>query len=229
MNTTTTTEQLAIDGVESEPAEQAHMIARVNAVAIKMVYPFLSQNDIRYYLTGINIRPLGDGSVMVVATNGHCYVVVRDPSGYAEKEVIVSLNKDAVKHLGANKHTFDVMSNGTAMVSGDVDQPLFIQPGNSLIDGNFPRIERIASTIGYKEGISGAVNPRYLHEALAIGKNFGDSIRFFTRDSDSPLTFVLGGIGELECFGGIMKMREAFDTLPEWFPRPGEVNTLADI
>lgn len=229
MNAITEQEQLSIDGIESEPTDQPHMIARVNAVALKMIYPFIAQNDVRYYLTGINIRPLEDGSVMVVATNGHCYVVVRDPAGYAEKEIIVSLNKDAVKHLGGNKNTFDVMSNGMAIISGDVSQPLFIQPGNSLIEGNFPRIERIASTIGYKEGISGAVNPRYLHEALTIGKNFGDSIRFFTRDFDSPLTFVLGGIGELECFGGIMKMREAFDALPQWFPRPSEINTLADI
>jgi hypothetical protein len=115
------------------------------------------------------------------------------------------------------------------MFSGDVAQPLFIQPGNSIIEADFPRIERVASTLGYKEGIAGAVNPTYLADALAIAKSFGNSIRFFTRDGDSPLNFVLGGLGDLECFGGIMKLRDSFDALPAWFPIPGEVETLADV
>lgn len=229
MNMTTTPEQLAIEGTEAAQSEAPHMIARVTAVAIRLVFPFVAKQDIRFYLNGINIRPLEDGSVMVVATDGHRYIVVRDPHGYAEKEIIVGIDKDALKHASNAKHTLDVMSNGAAQISGEVAQPLFIQPGNSLIEADFPRIERIATTIGYKEGINGAVNPRYLHDALSIGKNFGESIRFFTRDSDSPLTFVLGGIGELECFGGIMKLRESFESLPSWFPKPGEVETLADI
>lgn len=221
-------EQMTIEGA-NETTEASHLIARISAVAVKLVFPFVAQQDIRFYLNGINIRPLDDGSAMVVATDGHRYIVVRDPHGYIEKEVIVSISKDALKFASNAKHTLDVMSNGGAMISGEVAQPLFIQPGNSLIEGAFPRIERVASTIGYKEGISGAVNPRYLHDALAIGKSFGESIRFFTRDNDSPLTFVLGGIGELECFGGIMKMRESFEQLPAWFPMPGQVETLADI
>jgi DNA polymerase III sliding clamp (beta) subunit (PCNA family) len=218
-----------IEGAELPPVEASHLIARISAVAVKLVFPFVAQQDIRFYLNGINIRPLEDGSVMIVATNGSRYIVVRDPHGFVEKEIIVAVNKDALKHATSAKHTLDVMSNGSAMFSGDVAQPLFIQPGNSLVEGDFPRIERVASTIGYTEGISGAVNPRYLHDALTIAKSFGESIRFFTRDNDSPLTFVLGGIGDLECFGGIMKMRESFEALPTWFPKPGAVETLADI
>lgn len=221
-------EQVPLDGVP-EQAEGPHLIARVSAVAVKLVFPFAAVADIRYYLNGINLRPLDDGSVMVTATNGHRYIVVRDPNGFVEKEVIVSIKKDALKHAAGPKHTLDVMSNGSAMFSGEVAQPLFIQPGNSLIEGDFPRIERVASTVGYKEGISGAVNPSYLADALTIAKSFGNSIRFFTRDADSPLNFVLGGLGDLECFGGIMKLRESFDSLPAWFPAPGEVNSLADV
>lgn len=229
VNTTTTQEQASLEGVPEVPQEPSHMIARISAVAVKLVFPFVAQQDVRFYLTGINIRPLDDGSVMVVATNGHRYIVVRDPNGHAERELIVSISKDALKHTTNTKHTLDVMSDGGAMISGEVAQPLFIQPGNAIIDANFPRIERVASTIGYKEGIAGAVNPRYLADALEIGKSFGNSIRFFTRDSDSPLTFVLGGLGDLECFGGIMKLRDSFEALPAWFPKPGEVETLADL
>jgi hypothetical protein len=229
MNATTQNEQASLDGMPEAEQAASHMIARVNAVAVKLVYPFAAQQDIRYYLNGVNIRPLDDGSVMIVATDGHRYIVVRDPHGFAEREMIVTISKDALKHAGNAKHTLDVMSNGAAMFSGEVAQPLFIQPGNSLIEGAFPRIERVASTIGYREGITGPVNPAYLADALAIGKSFGNSIRFFTRDGDSPLNFVLGGLGDLECFGGIMKLRDSFETLPNWFPAPGEVETLADV
>jgi DNA polymerase III sliding clamp (beta) subunit (PCNA family) len=214
-------EQLLIDGVaETAPRtkESPHMIARVNAMAIKVVFPFMAQNDVRYYLNGVNIRPLDDGTTMIVATDGHRYVVVHDQHGYAEDEIIVSVKKDALKTCAA-KSTFDVMSNGSAMVNGETGQEQFIQPGNSIIEGTFPRIENVASTIGYKEGISGAINPAYLKDALSIGQHFG-SIRFFTRDADSPLTFVVGGLGDLEVFGGIMKIRDSFEQLPQWFPRP---------
>lgn len=213
-------DQMSIEGLPEEDSakESPHMIARVNAMAIKSAFPFIAQNDIRYYLNGVNIRPLDDGSVMVVATDGHRYVVVRDQHGFAEREIIVTVKKDALKSCNA-KSTLDVMSNGSSMVNDEGGIPQFIQPGNALIEGQFPRIENVASVVGYSEGISGAINPQYLKDALAIGQHFG-SIRFFTRDADSPLTFVVGGLGDLEVFGGIMKMRDSFDQLPAWFPRP---------
>lgn len=229
MNAQTKQEQIELAGTEVAATEPVHMIARINAVAVKLVYPFVAQQDIRFYLTGINIRPLEDGSVMVVATDGHRYIVVRDQAGYVEQEINVFIHKDAIKHAGNAKNTLDVMSNGQVMILDNVATPLFIQPGNALQEGKFPRIERVASVIGYKEGISGEVNPRYLFDALEIGKQFGDSIRFFTRDNDSPLNFVLTGLGELECFGGIMKMRDAFSSLPTWFPAPTEPETLDEI
>jgi len=221
--------QALLDSVAPAAIEPAHLIARVSAIAVKLVYPFIARNDVRHYLNGINIRPLEDGSTMVVACSGHRYIVVRDPSGFADSEIIVSISKDALKHATSAKHTLDVMSNGSAMFSDQVAQPLFIQPGNSLIVAEFPRIERVATLAGYKEGIVGAINPKFLYDALEIGKTFGDSIRFFTRDAESPLTFVLGGLGDLECFGGIMKLRDSMATLPDWLPLPGEVNSLADL
>ncbi|MFD2271790.1 hypothetical protein ACFS07_13160 [Undibacterium arcticum] len=77
-------------------AKKNHLIARISAVAVKLVFPFVAQQDIRYYLNGINIRPLEDGTVMVVATDGHRYIVVRDPHGFAEKKK--SLSRSARMH-----------------------------------------------------------------------------------------------------------------------------------
>lgn len=229
MNATTKNEQSSLEGMADDDQGPGHLIARVSAAAIKLVFPFAATQDIRFYLNGVNIRPLADGSVMVVASDGHRIIVVRDPNGYAEREVIVRVDKDALKHASNAKHTLDVMSNGAAMFSGEVAQPLFIQPGNSLIEGAFPRVERIITTVGYREGIAGPVNPAYLTDALAVAKSFGNSVRFFTRDADSPLNFVLGGLGDLECFGGIMKLRDNFDVLPGWFPLPTAPENLGEI
>jgi DNA polymerase III sliding clamp (beta) subunit (PCNA family) len=230
MNAPNTQEQLLSDGsVDLPPPEPPHMIVRVTSIALRMIFPFMAQQDIRYYMNGINIRPLEDGGAMLIATDGRRFVVVRDPNGFAESEIIVAVSKDMIRHATNVKYTLDVMSNGTAVISDEVAMPLFIQPGNSLIEGNFPRIERVASRIGYIEGISGAVNPHYLADALAIAKGQSGSIRFFDKDDDSPLMFALSGTGELECFGGIMKMRDSLYALPTWFPEPGEVNTLDDI
>lgn len=230
MNATSQAAQAAFDSMqEPEAANAPHLIARVSAIAVKLVYPFIAKNDVRHHFNGVNIRPLEDGSTMVVASTGHRYIVVRDPGGFAEREIIVSISKDALKHATSARHTLDVMSNGSAMFSDQVAQPLFIQPGNSVIEAEYPRIERFATLAGYREGIVGAVNPKYLYDALEIGKTFGDSIRFFTRDADSPLTFVLGGLGDLECFGGIMKLRDSIATLPDWLPPPGAVNSLSEI
>lgn len=230
MNASTYPEQAAIDGLAPAASDPtAHMIARVSAVAVKIVFPFIAKDDVRYYLNGVNIRPLEDGTAMIIATDGHRYIVVRDPNGYVEREITVGISKDALKHASSAKHTLDVMSNGSAVIAGPVAQPLFIQPGSSLIEGEFPRIERVASFTGYKEGISGAVNPKYLNDALTIGKSFGDSIRFFTKDANSPVTFILSGLGDLECFGGIMKLLDRHHALPDWFPAPGTADNVGQL
>jgi hypothetical protein len=198
------------------------LICRVNSVAIKAAFPFIAEDDVRFYLCGVNIRPLDDGGVMIVATDGHRFVIVRDPNGYAETEVIAAVSKDAIKHADA-KVTFDVMNNGSAVWNDIATQPVFVQPGKSVINGDFPRIESVIDCTGYLEGISGAVNMNFLADVLKIKMGTkAPAIRFFSRDEDSPLLFLLSGIGEVEVIGGIMKVRDALQWLPTWLPPRGE-------
>lgn len=208
--------------------ETPTMIARVSALAIKTVWAFAAKKDIRIYLTGVNIRPI-DGGVMLIATDGHRFVVMRDPNGYAERELVVDVHKDALKHAGDPQNTLDVMSSGECRILDEHANALFIQPGYALIESNpYPRMENVVNFVGYVEGISGAINPAYIADALDISDQFG-AVRFFTRDADSPLLFVYSGLVDLECFGGIMKMRDAFESLPTWFPKRGEPTTLAEL
>ena len=72
----------------SKPVEAPRLVVRINSVAMKMVFPFIAVDDVRYYLCGANIRPLDDGGAMICATDGHRFIVVRDPNGFIEEEVI---------------------------------------------------------------------------------------------------------------------------------------------
>lgn len=208
--------------IEDDSSIAQRLIFRVNSVAIKAAFPFIAKDDVRFYLCGVNIRPLDDGSVMVVATDGHRFIIVRDPNGYAEKEVVAHVSNDAIKHADV-KVTFDVMNNGSVVWNDVATMPVFVQPGTSVIDGTFPRIEGVVDCAGYREGIHGAVNLNYLVDVLKIkmgGK--APALRFFTRDEDSPLLFMISGIGDVEVVGGIMKIRESLGWLPDWLPKHGE-------
>jgi hypothetical protein len=171
---------------EGDESVSNRLIARVNAAAIRAAFPYIAVEDVRYYLCGVNIRPLDDGSVMVVATDGHRFIIVRDPNGYAETEIIASVSKDAIKHADPSV-TFDVVD-----------------------------------ATGYKEGITGAVNLNYLADVFKIRLGAkAPSVRFFTRDDQSPLLFMMAGIGEIEVVGGVMKMTSE-GWLPKWLPTAGE-------
>lgn len=213
-------EQANLLDSDVDPNDPPRLVARINSLVTKIVFPFVASDDIRPYLNGINIRPLADGSAMIVATDGHRFIVVRDPQGFVEGEVIVRVCKDALKHADV-ENTFDVLSNGHAQWNDKATLPVFIQPGQSVIEGTFPRIENVFDPVGYLEGISGAVNLNYLADVLKIKISSAPAIRFFSKDEDSPLLFVLMGVGEIEIFGGVMKLREAYGWLPSWIPERG--------
>lgn len=221
-------DQPQLEGIP--PPAPSKLIARFSALAVKTVYPFMAKRDIRYYLNGINVRPLAGGGVMLVATDGHRFIVMRDPDGRTEAPIVVRVDKDGLKHAEVPGGTFDVMENGEAKIVDEHGKELFIQPGQSIIDeaGSFPRIENVVTLAGYAEGITGSVNPAYLSAALEIGDVFG-GVRFFTRDPDSPLLFVFTGLAALECFGGVMKMHDSFESLPAWFPLRTAPTTLGDV
>lgn len=221
-------EQPSLEGVDDIDAPS--MIARVSATAVKIAAPFMAKNDIRYYMNGINIRPLKDGGVMLVATSGAHLVVVRDVEGFAERELVVSVMKDGLKYATNQKITFDVMSNGRAMIVDETAQPLFIQPNNSLIEGHgFPRVERIINLLGYRPGILGSVNSSYLADALEVGALF-KSIQFYSRpDNDSPLIFTCGDIAGIDCMGCIARIQGAPPELPKWLPEPTTAENLHEV
>lgn len=206
----------------TQESDAPRLLARISSMAVRTVFPFVPTDDVRYYLNGINIRPLDAGGVMVTATDGHRFVIVRDTNGFAEREINARVVKDAIKHA-SEKVTFDVLTNGQVIWNTAETLNVFIQPGMSIIEGDYPRIEAVCNTTGYTEGIKGPVNASYIADAMKIKVSTKQaSIRFFTRDEHSPLLFMFEGLGDIECMGGIAKMNGEFVALPDWLPKPGE-------
>jgi hypothetical protein len=197
--------------------ESKKINARVSAKAIKIASIFSAKDDIRTYLKGVNIRPLSDGTAMISASDGHTAIVLRDENGFVGKEVTISICKDLLKYANNPSNVFVVFDNGKVVVQNIHSEEIFIQPGNSLIDGKFPRLEKTIKFEGYKKGILGSYNPKYLFRAITLSKEFAGSISFFHKEDVDVLIFSIESHElSLDCIGAIMPMHgEA--TLPTWF------------
>ena len=54
-------------------------------------------NDVRFYLKGVCIKPIDTGGVAIIATDGHRCVFYFDPEGFVEDEIIIStLEEDGI-------------------------------------------------------------------------------------------------------------------------------------
>lgn len=79
-------------------------IVRFSASFLEPIYRFAAKNDVRYYLCGINVKPAAEGGVILSATDGKTAIMARDPSGYAFREVTLSVDRTlitAAKRKGA--------------------------------------------------------------------------------------------------------------------------------
>jgi hypothetical protein len=139
---------------------------------LPLLYPFMAQRDIRYYLNGICVRPWGDG-VLLSATDGHALAMVYDAEGRAERETILQIWPETLRActapsyghwgrglralerwvvadnlerktpiLGTERHVFRLVVN----VGADY-QPgstdVYVQSGLGEIDGKFPEAWRV--------------------------------------------------------------------------------------
>lgn len=210
-----------IEELPKAPADPGKLICQINSLALKIASAFVPKADSRPYLLGINIRPLsgyGYDGVLVTAMDGKKIVVIRDAEGWTDKELIVKPSKEGLSHASANV-TFNVMSSGSSSYMDEDLEPVYIQPRNCLLEGDYPRYENVISLTGhYREGISGAINPSHLRSVLKI--DVGGYVRFYSRHNDahSPLVFKFADVAGLEIIGAMQKEQDSFDLLPEWFP-----------
>lgn len=67
-----------------ETAAPSRSLVIVRPSVMEAMAVIASKEETRYYLCGVYIQPHKDGGLVLVATDGHIIVVVRDYQGYAE-------------------------------------------------------------------------------------------------------------------------------------------------
>lgn len=118
------------------------MKLKLPALAIAFLAPFIAQKDIRYYLNGLNVRPLSaeeGGGVLLAATNGHIAGLWHAADATCERQATLHITSETVEACRKNSDVRHVMiSNNRLVVMEQIGkQPpveIFIQPSNTWAD-----------------------------------------------------------------------------------------------
>ena len=92
---------------------------RVGAPFLAAAALFVSRDVARYYLTGVYIEPAKDGGALLVATDGHRLIALRDPEGVCDKPFICAMpgvlrkfiNEKNVGHIHFVGHRAEVTTS----------------------------------------------------------------------------------------------------------------------
>lgn len=145
-------------------------IAVLNAEVVGRVYPFAGVNDVRYYLNGLGIFP--GAAPLVVGTNGHILYLEEDTGGTVSESFIVRLSKRAAFFLKKGNKVVvsrDSKSGSAMIVHGSTMEPLYVEPGNCLIDAKFPNFPPLlGSPSQWTQGLVGGFNTALLQKVLSI-------------------------------------------------------------
>jgi hypothetical protein len=223
-----TVAEVAPDASKSAPAAPAvsHDKLRVSAKLVALVTPFMSTNDIRYYLCGISIRPHPAGGAVICATNGHVLGAVYDRSAICEHDVILSLTPATVAALkgrtGAGRELV-LRHDRVTVMEGPTE--ISLQPGNPIIEGIFPAYQKVIPPAErLVPGLAGHYNTAYITLVDVAAKiacpKAGPtrSVTFFSVDGKADTAAVARLAAEPDFIAVLMPQRAAntIDALPLW-------------
>lgn len=197
--------------------------------------PFISKEETRYYLCGVNIRATKSGA-WVCATNGRILLLVNVPDAIVPPngDIIISADRKLIAACKAKTYHHD-LQNWIAVKGSDVSVILggdiFSHEGlvqatfpNMLIEGSFPNYTRVIpdpqkwqpGEMGKTDGFNAA----YLAAFAGLKKD--GAIQIIAGDSGGGIYAVTHSLRP-DCLGVIMPIRcDAESTAPEWFTVKGE-------
>jgi DNA polymerase-3 subunit beta len=128
-------ETLPVDDFPDMPAGDLPAAFNINLAALVAPVKFaMSDEEVRYYLNGVYLRPL-DGNIVAVATDGHRMSVHSAPLADEFPAVIVPAK--TVGLIPSGDIRVELSSTKIRLTSGDVVIT------SKLIDGTFPDYERV--------------------------------------------------------------------------------------
>lgn len=224
MNAQSKIEAAAPFKVRANLKKPIHCFA-VRLDALLRVRPFVSPNDMRYYLNGVFVHAHSEGGAVCVATDGHRLGVRRDTDGLVNEPQIVRLPRELkappksvrgawavmtrtgdryatlslIERLSDPEH--DTAENAIARVA-----ECFQKFGDVLIDGTFPDYTQILPAEGDKDTIRG-FNGKYL-------SSFGKALTIRGGDQGAP--HIILDNDDQDFLGVLMPMRTTSDRRQDW-------------
>ena len=160
-------EQLPVGTAATSAPATVHDNLVLTAKYLPIVAPFIAKSDPRYYLAGINIRPLAAGGVTIAGCNGHVLGVFHDPAGVCTTEVTLAISIELLTACagGINTDRTVEMRAGRLTVLDKFGTEIYIQAGNPVInpDKPYPRFEKIIpAEKDISAGLMGCINAMLL-------------------------------------------------------------------
>jgi len=154
----------------------------IDPAHLQRLIPFVAVHDIRYYLNGVCVEKAKDGGVYLIATDGHTMGVIYDASGTIEgaESVIFRVGPGlgvASKAAASKLHRglkYRLLVQGQRVkvacsFNSEGDAELFVQAGNSLIEGKFPNWRKVVPDFSnLKPGFGNDMNAIYLARIAKI-------------------------------------------------------------
>lgn len=192
---------------------------RFNACIFAAVNMARSNEDTRYYLRGVFVKPAPSGKgVIMCATDGARMVVAWDCAGFISEPAILDADKSVLAHCKATKAGHAVIAKDEAdsiarviQVDSDGDEMATLGAGViTVVDGTFPDFDRVIPR-EFGEHAGKAYNAAFLSDFGKIAKKLsGDTIRkpaIRVRHGKGDGSPDLVTFGDLPGFGVIMPMR----------------------
>lgn len=208
----------------------------VNADLFRRALTCASTEATRYYLHGVQIEPCPDGGALLIATDGHVMIVLRDPDAHVTGSAIVHptmilKSLSAKLPRGCADRFLAVRDDAAVLVNGDGPGALdnltapsgaveAFQPAGAIIDGSFPSWRRAvpgaggAAPAAFEDTFNADLALR-LAKALCDGKAPVLRIQGFGQGQPG----LVRGCGSIQGFGVLMPFRDPEEPLtaaPSW-------------
>lgn len=206
--------------------------AKIDAKYLKVLAPFIAKQDVRYYLNGLCITPHEKEGALLVATNGHVLGIAYDREAIVQKEIIVKITADTIKHSRGTGRGSDrfVEIHDRLMIVDECANEIHVQAGDPIIDGRYPDWRRVVP----RKLMPGLYHRTFNAEYLALAKKIAacvdrkyGAICWFS-DPDNPDVPAALRLPKMrEFIGLIMPMagNAEIDGLPGWLMLPTDTSS----
>lgn len=197
----------------------------LNADLFRIVAAFVSKEETRYYLQGVQVERHPVRGAILVATDGHRALVMHDEDAvlstdFPEYGYIVKLDAATLKACKPNRK--DNATRRLVANSSDTTQPLTVVlegpvaiAPNWRIDGSFPDWRRIVPNPSFTASDTIALDASYLATFGTAAKELTGSPKVsITGPADGPM---LINFTDDRAFGVLMPLRWKGETqIPAW-------------